>query len=184
MRFQELREYYEAEDDSINTLKIDDTRRAKIALGRDKSFNKNCCSGVAPLPPIDSSIESLVRSPVGSNGVIGGHHQLYILKSRKNYSTGFGSRKKEKKCNKRPTRIAPTRAPGTCSLNAIQVELRTLLKTFVTGMNIFGLRLGLSDTTLHASVLVLSLTVLVLTVKGLVATKTSQGTQSKNCTGA
>ena len=37
MRFQELREYYEAEDDSINTLKIDDTRRAKITL---KHLNK------------------------------------------------------------------------------------------------------------------------------------------------
>lgn len=37
MRFQELREYYEAEDDKINTLKIDDTRRAKITL---KHLNK------------------------------------------------------------------------------------------------------------------------------------------------
>lgn len=37
MRFQELREYYEAEDDSVNTLKIDDTRRAKITL---KHLNK------------------------------------------------------------------------------------------------------------------------------------------------
>jgi len=37
MRFQELREYYEAEDDKINTIKIDDTRRAKITL---KHLNK------------------------------------------------------------------------------------------------------------------------------------------------
>jgi hypothetical protein len=37
MRFQELREYYEAEDDKINTLKIDDTRRAKVTL---KHLNK------------------------------------------------------------------------------------------------------------------------------------------------
>ena len=37
MRFQQLREYYEAEDDKINTLKIDDTRRAKITL---KHLNK------------------------------------------------------------------------------------------------------------------------------------------------
>jgi len=37
MRFQELREYYEAEDDNINTLKVDDTRRARITL---KHLNK------------------------------------------------------------------------------------------------------------------------------------------------
>ena len=37
MRFQELREYYEAEDDKVNTIKIDDTRRAKITL---KHLNK------------------------------------------------------------------------------------------------------------------------------------------------
>lgn len=37
MRFQELREYYEAADDSVNTLQIDDTRRAKITL---KHLNK------------------------------------------------------------------------------------------------------------------------------------------------
>jgi hypothetical protein len=37
MRFQELNERYEAEDDKINTLKLDDTRRAKITL---KHLNK------------------------------------------------------------------------------------------------------------------------------------------------
>tara|TARA_B100000902_G_scaffold36868_1_gene44057 strand:- start:2690 stop:2887 length:198 start_codon:yes stop_codon:yes gene_type:complete len=37
MRFQELREYYEAEDDNINTLKVNDTRRARITL---KHLNK------------------------------------------------------------------------------------------------------------------------------------------------
>ena len=57
--------------------------RAKIALGRDKSSNKNCSSGVAPLPPIDSSIESFVRSPVGSNGVIPGRIIIYSQKGKK-----------------------------------------------------------------------------------------------------
>ena len=37
MRFQELNERYEAEDDKINTLKLNDTRRAKITL---KHLNK------------------------------------------------------------------------------------------------------------------------------------------------
>ena len=37
MRFQELNERYEAEDDKINTLKLNDTRRAKITL---KNLNK------------------------------------------------------------------------------------------------------------------------------------------------
>lgn len=32
MRFQELKEYYEADDDNINTAKIDDTRRNRLTL--------------------------------------------------------------------------------------------------------------------------------------------------------
>jgi hypothetical protein len=37
MRFQELKEYYEADDDNINTAKIDDTRRNRLTL---KHLNK------------------------------------------------------------------------------------------------------------------------------------------------
>ena len=32
MKFQELREYYEASDDKINTAQLDDTRRARLTL--------------------------------------------------------------------------------------------------------------------------------------------------------
>lgn len=32
MRFQELKEYYEADDDNINTAQIDDTRRNRLTL--------------------------------------------------------------------------------------------------------------------------------------------------------
>jgi hypothetical protein len=32
MRFQELREYYEASDDEYNQRQIDDTRKAKLTL--------------------------------------------------------------------------------------------------------------------------------------------------------
>lgn len=32
MRFQELKEYYEADDDKINTAQIDDTRRNRLTL--------------------------------------------------------------------------------------------------------------------------------------------------------
>jgi hypothetical protein len=37
MRFQELREYYEASDDQLSIAKIDDTRRARLTL---KHLNK------------------------------------------------------------------------------------------------------------------------------------------------
>ena len=71
---------------------------------------------------------------------------IIYSQKRKKLLHRFWRQEKGKKCNKRPTRIAPKRAPGTCSLNAFQVALRTLSKTFVTGMSIFGLGMGLSDT--------------------------------------
>ena len=32
MKFQELREYYEADDDKFNTAQLDDTRKARLTL--------------------------------------------------------------------------------------------------------------------------------------------------------
>lgn len=40
MRFQELREYYEASDDKLNIAKIDDTRRAKLTLKHLNNLRK------------------------------------------------------------------------------------------------------------------------------------------------
>lgn len=40
MRFQELREYYEASDDNLNIAKLDHTRRAKLTLSHLNKLRK------------------------------------------------------------------------------------------------------------------------------------------------
>ena len=86
-------------------------RRAKIALGRDKSFNKNCCSGVAPLPPIDSSIESFVRSPVGSNGVIAGRVIIIYSQKGKKLLHRFWRQEKGKKVQQEANKDRTNKGP-------------------------------------------------------------------------
>lgn len=40
MKFQELREYYEASDDKYNTANLDDTRRARLTLSHLNKLRK------------------------------------------------------------------------------------------------------------------------------------------------
>ena len=40
MKFQELREYYEASDDKYNTAELDDTRRARLTLSHLNKLRK------------------------------------------------------------------------------------------------------------------------------------------------
>lgn len=40
MRFQELREYYEASDDNLNIAKLDHTRRVKLTLSHLNKLRK------------------------------------------------------------------------------------------------------------------------------------------------
>ena len=40
MKFRELREYYEAEDDNFNTAKIDDTRKNRLTLNHLNKLRK------------------------------------------------------------------------------------------------------------------------------------------------
>lgn len=40
MKFRELREYYEADDDKFNTAKIDDTRKNRLTLNHLNKLRK------------------------------------------------------------------------------------------------------------------------------------------------
>jgi hypothetical protein len=40
MKFRELREYYEAEDDNFNSAKIDDTRKNRLTLNHLNKLRK------------------------------------------------------------------------------------------------------------------------------------------------
>jgi len=40
MKFRELREYYEAENDNFNTAKIDDTRKNRLTLNHLNKLRK------------------------------------------------------------------------------------------------------------------------------------------------
>ena len=55
----------------------------KLHWGVAKVLTKTAVLEFSLLPPIDSSIESFVRSPVGSNGVIPGRIIIYSQKGKK-----------------------------------------------------------------------------------------------------
>ena len=116
-------------------------RRAKIALGRDKSFNKNCCSGVAPLPPIDSSIESFVRSPVGSNGVIPGRIIIYSQKGKKLLHR-FWRQEKGKKVQQEANKDRTNKGPRDLFIERLPSCTAHFVKNFCHGHEHFWTSIG------------------------------------------